>query len=163
MDIIRTLLQPYFLLNFAALASYFYTRKYYLNQKLLNMIDAFGLSREISIVIVFCFIVFSRYRNNSSLKNFLITAIYYGKILIMILVALGGNFPALGVYATLFVALWFIIELPKYTGPTKMIELSGSVFKSLFDSQTRVEANANERYIFCVFYANFSFNCVLVR
>lgn len=162
MEIVRLLTQPYFLINLAALGSYFYTRKVYLNQRMLNMIDAFGLTREISIALIFGLIVLTRYRNNSSLKNFFITIIYYCKILVMILVAIGGNFAALGVYIGLFVVLWFMVDLPKYTGPTKMIELSGPTFQSLFDPKSRVEGSANERYIFCVFYANFSFNSILV-
>ncbi len=162
MELFNLLTQPYFLLNLASLGSYFYVRQRYLNQKMLDMVDVFGFSREISISMVFCLIISARYRDFTSLKNFLISAIYYGKILVMILVALGGNLVALGIYICVFIALWFAVDLPKYTGPTKMIELAGPTFQSLFDPQSRIETAKGERYIFCVFYANFSFNSILV-
>ncbi len=155
-------MEPYVLLNGVSVLSYFYTRKNYLDLSLLESTDLFGYSRELSIAAVFAIIVIVRYKNYQSVKHFVISLIYYAKILVAVLIGITKNYPILALYIFGFIVLWFILEIPKYKGPSKMLELSNSTFTALFDPKSRQESLKSERYVFCVFYADFSFNSTLV-
>ena len=148
----------YNITNILFIIIYYPLREYYLNKKSLNKIGYLGLTSEIqTMTILLLFLVF-RYRNKyHSFDHFLSYFFFFSKINICVLIFQNSNVFLFIYYLVFWFFSFLLIKPKKFSGKTNMIDINNIEFKEIIENCKLEEVK--KKFIFCVFYANFSEHC----
>jgi hypothetical protein len=156
---------PYVLTHLISFASYPLVRNAFLDTKKLNEDAGFGLTREGMVMVTLVLVMLFKLNSHWTPEHFCTIITFYLRIAIAMLVYFGRSWEILFVYAAVWFALWATVDLPRYTEPSQLVEVTGEEFVAIMDNYEASKAknpDMIDRYVFCVFYSELSPESVLV-
>ena len=147
------------IINTLFIVIYFPLREYYLNKRTLNKIGYLGLTSEIQVITILLLFLVFRFRNKyNSFEHFLSYFFFFSKINISVLIFQNGDLFIFIYYLVFWFFSFLLIKPQKFTGKSNMLELNNLELKEIIEN-CKTKKNKKNKYIFCVFYANFSEHC----
>lgn len=150
----------YFIVQSFLLLVYIPIRYYYLNKSILNAPEWLGYTRESVLTSIFTVFMIMRYKRYYTVEHFLTVFFFFGKICVMAIIQMAGNYTVLAYYCAACLFAWLMIKPKGYKGKSNLIDITDKQFNQILDNkQNRV----NGSYIFLVAYAPFSETCFTVN
>lgn len=156
---------PYVWTHLLSFASYPFVRNAFLNTKQLNEEVGFGLSREGLMAATMVFVMLFKLNSSWTPEHFCTVATFYLRIAVGLLVYFSKAWEILLVYVVVWFALWATVDLPRYTEPSQLLEVTGEEFLGIMDNYQADRAkhpDMVDRYVFCVFFSDLSPESILV-
>jgi hypothetical protein len=151
---LRFFTERFYLANAAVVASYLPTRLYLLaDTSYLESDDFIGLNREWQLLFLLAFSLLLKYRKTSTFDAFFSTFFLYTKTAIWVSCVICDTKAALW-YSLAFAILFICFPQQEYSGPNKVIYLSGAEFEA------RVEKDTSSTMWLVCFYTTWADDCV---
>lgn len=159
---LKVFTQPYIFTHILSFLSYPIIRAYYLDKKELNISVGLGITREGLMILLFIAIITFKFNTFWTPEHFLVLIFWYTKIIISVLVYFGKGYQIIFLYVASWLALWVMLEVPKYSGQSQIIELSGTEFMAIFSEENKSKILKINRFICCVLFSDLSQESILV-
>lgn len=158
----KLIFHPYTFTHLLTFLSYPFVRSFYLNRTELDGKIGFGITREGLMTILFLAIIAFKFNSYWTIEHFIVLIAWYVKILILMLVYFGKAYQIMFLYIASWIGIWVLIEVPKYSERSEMIELNYSEFYALFESKTSKQPLLRNRFVFLVLFSDLSQESILV-
>jgi hypothetical protein len=152
---VRFVTESYYLMNALVVASYLPTRLYLLSDtSYLESDDFIGLNREWQLFFLLAFSLLLKYRKTSTFDAFFSTFFLYSKTAIWVSCVICDTKAALW-YSLVFALLFICFPQQEYSGPNKVISMTGADFEARVEKDT----SSNTMWLVC-FYTTWADDCV---
>lgn len=121
---IKTYFNLYFLVNFSMILCYIPLKKYFLDSDYLNEEQDYGLSREVTVILISFLIVVFKMNKFSTPEQFFSSFFLITKVCVCILLFKGNNYKIFAYYLAFWFFSWILIKPSGYRGKSKFLKVN---------------------------------------
>ena len=154
---------PHYILNFLIVLVYPILRNFGLKTQVLKSEDSWGFQREYSILTGVSTMIILRFLRYFTNFKKIVTDVFFYLKLGNALCLFFADIRLTCWYLFACLVIWILFRPPFYAGPSNFIYISSEeMFKEKISKKNSNLKNA-DNYVFCLFYSNYSENCIFVR